>query len=281
MHRFTKYHGLGNDYIVIDPKFFKAPLTEKLIQLICDRHLGIGSDGILFGPIAKNNQPFFFKIYNPDGSEAEKSGNGLRIFALYVLDQKYTAADNFFLHTSAGSVEVKILDKSKNIIKISLGKFSFLNTDIPALLNEKVLINITTKLLGNNEIINCVNIGNPHCVLIKEKISSDLIKKIGPVLEKLPIFPNRTNVQIVEIIDRQNIKIEIWERGAGYTLASGTSSSAACCVANKLKLVGNDITVHMPGGKVAVEIKHNNVYLTGSVSRIASGTISSDLLNYC
>ena len=279
MTKFFKYHGLGNDYIVIDPKFFHYPLTKNLIQQICHRNLGIGSDGILYGPIVSTKNPLFFRIFNPDGSEAEKSGNGLRIFALYALDQKYTEADNFSLYTIAGETKVEIKDKKNNIIKIALGKFSFLRNDIPALFNKENLLNIPVVVLGKKEIINCVNIGNPHCVLIKRRVTKDIIKEIGPILENLPSFPKRTNVQIVEIVDQENIKIEIWERGAGYTLASGTSSAAASCVANKLGLVKENITVHMPGGAAQVKIKNNKVYLTGPVSRISSGTISPDLIN--
>lgn len=279
MNRFVKYHGLGNDYIVIDPKFFSYTLTKELIKHICHRNLGIGSDGILYGPIAQPNQPLFFRIFNPDGSEAEKSGNGLRIFALYALDQKYTEADNFSLHTTAGEVKVEVKDKKNNIIKIALGNFSFLNKDIPAIFKEITLLNIPIEILGRKEIINCVNIGNPHCVIIKEQVNKAMVEEIGPILENLPYFPKRTNVQIVEILDKQNIKIEIWERGAGYTLASGTSSTAASCVANKLGLVKENITVHMPGGKVQIEIKNNNAYLTGSVSRVASGTVSQELID--
>lgn len=280
MNRFVKYHGLGNDYIIIDPEFSSYTLTRELIKLICHRNLGIGSDGILYGPIAKPNQPLFLRIFNPDGSEAEKSGNGLRIFALYALDQKYTEANNFSLYTASGEVKIKIKDKRNNIIKVSLGKFSFLNKDISTIFKEKTLLNIHAEIMGRKEIINCVNIGNPHCVLIKDQVSKDMVKKIGPILEKSHYFSKRTNVQIVELLDKKNIKIEIWERGVGYTMASGTSSAAASCVANKLGLVEKNITVHMPGGKVQIEIKDNNAYLTGPVSRVASGTISQELIDY-
>ncbi|MFQ3307402.1 MAG: diaminopimelate epimerase [Candidatus Midichloriaceae bacterium] len=278
MADFYKYHGLGNDYIVIDPSCSRVKMTEHNIKLICDRNFGIGSDGILYGPIPDKGG-IYFKIFNPDGSEAEKSGNGLRIFALYVIDKSYVKSDEFILLTKGGKVDVKLLDSINNTIKLNIGKYSFLSADIPAKIEKEEALGIKINILGNMEEINCVNLGNPHCVLIKNKVNKELAKKLGPKLENHDIFPNRINVQFVEVLDENNIKIEIWERGAGYTLASGTSSSAAACVAHKLGLIKNNVSVHMPGGNVDVDIHNENVFLTGNVSRVAEGDFSKDFKN--
>ena len=278
MADFYKYHGLGNDYLVIDPHKidFQFILNEENIKLICHRNYGIGSDGVLYGPIIDEGR-ISFKIFNPDGSEAEKSGNGIRIFALYVLDQAYINAKHFDLYTKGGRVSVELIDAKRNLIKVDMGQYSFLTSKIPALLDDREVINKEIGILEKTEKISCVNIGNPHCVLFKRKATPELVKKLGPALEVHEFFPNRINVQIVEVLDKSNIKIEIWERGAGYTLASGTSSSATSCVAYKLGLVDKDVTVHMPGGKVTVEVTDKNVYLTGEVARVFEGNFSEDL----
>ncbi len=276
---FYKYHGLGNDYIVIDPNKlnFNLKLNEENIRLICHRNYGIGSDGILFGPIIKNGK-ISFQIFNPDGSEAEKSGNGIRIFALYVHDQEYIKENQFELSTKGGMVGIDILDLKSNLIKVAMGEYSFLSEKIPMNLASKEVLNHEIILLGEKESISCVNIGNPHCVLFKKNVTEDLAKRLGPLLENHELFPNKTNVQFVQILDRANIKIEIWERGAGYTLASGTSSSAASCVAHKLGFVDKNIIVHMKGGNVKVEIVDEELFLTGNVARISSGDFAKDFI---
>ena len=157
-----------------------------------------------------------------------------------------------------------------------MGQYSFLSEKIPMNIDSKEALNHEINLLGEKEVINCVNIGNPHCVLIKKNVTKDLAKKLGPLLETHPLFPNKINVQFVQILDRSNIKIEIWERGAGYTLASGTSSSAASCVAYKLDFVDKNVTVHMKGGKVKVEIANEEVFLTGEVARVLYGHFAKD-----
>ncbi len=274
---FYKYHGLGNDYIVIDPNKpnFNLKLNEENIKLICHRNLGIGSDGILFGPIIKDDK-LSFQIFNPDGSEAEKSGNGIRIFALYVHDMGYIKETKFDLYTKGGKVGIELLDLKSNLIKVAIGQYSFLSEKIPMNIDSKEVLNHEINLLGEKEVINCVNIGNPHCVLIKKNVTKDLAKKLGPLLENHTLFPNKINVQFVQILDRNNIKIEIWERGAGYTLASGTSSSAASCVAYKLDFVDKNVTVHMKGGEVKVEIVNEEIFLTGEVARVSYGHFAKD-----
>jgi len=279
MTDYYKYHGLGNDYTVIDPNKigFDFNPNSKNIKLICHRNLGLGSDGILFGPINKNGK-ITFKIFNPDGSEAEKSGNGIRIFALYLIDAGYVTENCFDLYTKGGKVTIEIVDLKSNLIKIAIGEYSFLSNKIPALLEPGEVINKEINILGEKEIINCVNIGNPHCVLIKDNISEVLCRKVGPILENHQLFPNKINVQFVQVLDHSNIRIEIWERGAGYTLASGTSSCAASCVAHKLGLVGQEVTVHMPGGKLSVKIQLNELFLTGPVERVVHGDFTQDFV---
>ncbi len=272
---FYKYHGLGNDYIVIDPSKFKEKLTPEVIRFICDRNHGIGGDGVLYGPFFENGN-ISLKIYNPDGSEAEKSGNGIRIFSLYCFDCEYVKGAEFVLMTKGGAVDVEMIDKAKSVLKVKIGKYSFANKDIPTSFEEELLLN---RSLNVNDVIfdvNCVSVGNPHCVIFSDKDLVSEAKKWGAAIEKHEFFPQNINVQFAKVKDRSNIDVAIWERGAGYTLASGTSSCAVASVAYQLGLVDENVTISMPGGKLKVEISEDIVYLTGKVSRVAEGYFLKD-----
>jgi diaminopimelate epimerase len=280
--RFHKYHALGNDYIVCDPCDFPswnpAPTVDQ-IRVVCHRNFGVGSDGILWGPLPSRQSEFGLRIFNPDGSEAEKSGNGLRIFSRYLYDQKLIKNPSFTIETPGGHVQSVIKDDGR-LITVAMGQVSFDSTKIPVnpatpareVLNEKITI-------LDREFTYCAaTIGNPHCVLPLTEISSELAHKYGPHLETHPNFPRKTNVQFLRVLDRANIQIEIWERGAGYTLASGSSSSAAAAVAHKLGLVDASVTVHMPGGKIGIEISPDfSIMMTGTVNKVAEGTMHPEL----
>jgi diaminopimelate epimerase len=277
--KFTKYHALGNDYVVLDPKDQDQPVALKAEQIrtICDRHYGIGSDGILFGPLPSAQAPFSLRIFNPDGSEAEKSGNGLRIFCRYLWDNKLVGDSLFSVETKGGVVQAQILNNGK-LVRVEMGRVSFRSEDIPVagplreVLREQIRV-------GDRTFQFCgATIGNPHCVILLDDVSSTLAKQYGPLLEAHPLFPNRTNVQFVKILDRKNIRIEIWERGAGYTLASGSSSCASAAIACKLGLCDADVTVHMPGGRIEVSMDDAfRIVMTGPVTRVAQGHLSGEM----
>ena len=276
---FFKYHAIGNDYIVLDPKTFSLTLTRNIIQMLCHRNFGIGGNGILYGPIHYENN-LCLKIYNPNGSEAENSGNGVRIFALYLLQQNYIANDLFNINTKSGTIKINILNRKKKIIRTYLELFSFASNLIPTLFKQKIALNIKLNIDGYKGIIHCVNVGNPHCVLIKDNISKNMIEKLGPIFESHNNFPNAINVQIMQIIDWKTIKIEIWERGVGYTLSSGTSSMATFCVAYKLGLVGEEVRVIMAGGSVLVKMeKGDKISLVGTASLIGKGQLSDEFIS--
>jgi diaminopimelate epimerase len=274
---FRKYHGLGNDYLVIDPNIHDVDLTPETIRLICDRNFGIGADGILYGP-KKSRDNFSLRIFNPDGSEAEKSGNGLRIFAKYLFESKYVDKKNFSIETSGGIVEAYIDDDSANLIKINMGKMTFQCSKIPVRGKEREVVNEEMLIDGVKYKVTCLSVGNPHCVIPMDDVTERKTKELGPKVENHDMFPNRINMQLLKLIDRENIEIRIWERGAGYTLASGSSSCAAAGAAHKLGLVDNRINVKMPGGSLFVEICNNNeIYLTGEVEGVFEGRFHADL----
>jgi diaminopimelate epimerase len=277
--RFHKYHALGNDYIVLDPADYpswKEPGRAE-IRVICHRNFGVGSDGILWGPLPSSKADFGLRIFTPDGSEAEKSGNGLRIFSRYLWDQKRAAKPIFTIETPGGVVRSEIKEQG-SLITVEMGSVSFDSQRIPVtgpareVLGEKIEVN------GRTFTFSAATIGNPHCVIPVDDLSPELAHKYGPALEVHPNFPNRTNVQFLKVIDRSNIQIEIWERGAGYTLASGSSSSASAAVAHKLGLVGRSVTVRMPGGTIGIEIGDGfAITMTGTVNKVADGRMDPQL----
>jgi diaminopimelate epimerase len=277
---FFKYHALGNDYIVIDPKDFPGALTPQKIKVICHRNFGVGSDGILLGPLPAQTSRFALRIFNPDGSEAEKSGNGLRIFSRYLWDQKLVGDEEFSIQTPGGVVKAVILSGGKTV-RVEMGRVSFWSDEIPVTGTRREVINETIQA-GEKKFTFCAaTIGNPHCVVPLPETSAEVAKQYGPLLETHPLFPKRTNVQFMKVLDRANIQIEIWERGAGYTLASGSSSSAAAAVARRLGLCDSSITVHMPGGKLSIRIADDySILMTGPVTKVAEGAMTEEMFEH-
>jgi len=275
---FTKYHGLGNDYIVIDPNVRDVAMTEANIRLICDRNFGVGSDGILYGPLPGGDIPAV-RILNPDGSEAEKSGNGLRIFAKYLFEKQYVPSKNFKIKTLGGIVDVQVKDDTANLIRINMGKVTFISNEIPVAGGRREVVDEPLDVNGVEYKVTCLSIANPHCVIPMEEVSEEKAREIGPHVENHKTFPNRINLQILRVMDRANIDIRIWERGAGYTLASGSSSCAAAAASHRLGLVDNDVTVHMPGGTLHIEIAHDGrLHMTGPAEGTFEGNFHQDLL---
>ncbi|MGN6552645.1 MAG: diaminopimelate epimerase [Verrucomicrobiota bacterium] len=275
---FWKYHALGNDYLVLDPKDLPAPLTTDQVRLICHRNFGIGSDGILLGPLPSKQAPVALRIYNPDGSEAEKSGNGLRIFSRYLWDRKLVGNAEFAIETAGGLVKSTVFENGR-MVRVEMGEVSFSSEKIPVTGPSREVLNERIEVGGRTFNYCAATVGNPHCVLPLPEISTEMARQFGPLLEVHPNFPKRTNVQFLKVIDRANIQIEIWERGAGYTLASGSSSSAAASVAHKLGLCDRSITVHMPGGKLAIEISNDfDILMTGPVTKVAEGVLSPEMM---
>ncbi len=272
-----KSHGLGNDYIVFNSKNISFKFTEEMIRKICNRNYGIGSDGILVS-VDSGKADFGLKIFNPDGSEAEKSGNGIRIFADYLYSMNFTDKKKFSIEVGGTLVKCEIYKKrGKNEVKsisVEMGKALFTPDSIPVKFNGEETLDMSIFVEGRELIFSAVSIGNPHAVFKVDNLDSIDIKKIGPLVENNSMFPNRINVQFVQIIDRKNIMIEIWERGVGYTQASGSSSCGAVAVLNRKDLVDNNVNVHMPGGALEISIdKNNKIRLRGPVTRIACGIL--------
>ena len=274
--QFVKYHGLGNDYIVLTPQETGGDLTEHQIRLICHRNFGPGSDGILLGPLEADGGDFGVRILNPDGSEAEKSGNGLRIFSRYLFDRGLVGGDEFTIMTLGGLVRSRVSDGGASVT-VEMGGVSFDSERIPVQGPPREVINEEFEIEGQTLTFCAATVGNPHCVFLCDEVSEAQARAIGPHVEVDARFPNRTNVQFMEVLGRHDIRIEIWERGAGYTLASGSSASASAAVAMKLGLCDSPVTVHMPGGDLLIEIDDDYaVTMTGPVTKVSEGTICDE-----
>lgn len=278
--RFYKYHGLGNDYLVIHPADLTEPLTQNRIRAICDRHFGLGSDGILLGPTRSADDCFGVRIFNPDGSEAEKSGNGLRIFARFLWEQQLVDNSPFTVKTTGSEAQATV-HPGGNPVSVEMGRVSFRAEDIPVSGRTGDVINKSISVAGRSILFCAATIGNPHCVVLCDEISKELALETGPLLETDNAFPNRANVQFLKVIDRRNIAIEVWERGAGYTLACGSAASVAAATARKLGACDDTVTVHMPGGRLDIKVnKDYSVNLTGDVTKVAEGLIFQDLFDF-
>ena len=272
--RFAKYQALGNDYVVIERAAWGDHVEAARVRLVCDRHRGVGGDGILL--VDAGAAPPRVRIFNPDGSEAEKSGNGLRIVARYLWDTRRAGTEPFTVATAAGPVTCRV-HPGGNSVTVDMGRVSFDSAAIPVAGPPREVLREQLALDGRSEEFSAATVGNPHCVLLRERISAADACVLGPRVEVHPLFPHRTNVQLAQVIDRRTLRLEIWERGAGYTLASGSSACAAAAVAHRLGLVDAAVTVQMPGGTLAVEVGPDwQVRQTGPVAAVFRGEWSGD-----
>ena len=275
--KYTKYHALGNDYLVLHPEELKTELNQAMIRLICHRNYGVGSDGILLGPLNSQRCDFGLKIFNTDGSEAEKSGNGLRIFARYLWDENLVGNKAFTVETLGGAVSCEVGNDGKSV-KVEMGTVSFDSSAIPVKGVSGEVLNEEIQIDGRIFKYCAATVGNPHCIVFSENPTSEEAHRYGPLIENDSRFPNRTNVQFMKVLDRHNIQIEIWERGAGYTLASGSSSTASAAVARRLGLSDSKIVVHMPGGKITIQFTDDFLAtMTGPVTKVCDGKVVDEM----
>lgn len=271
----SMYQSFGNDYLVYDCQKNKYELRPEDIRNICDRRFGAGSDGILVGPVQMFGK-LGVRIYNPDGSEAAISGNGLCIFAKYLKDAGYVMKKDFTLQTQSREVEIHYHNEEARELTISMGRLYCGQTDIGRTERSE---HVPVEYRGRRYQGTCVWMGNLHCIIPMEEISKSAVCEIGEKLQRSERFPDGINTQIIQIGDKNNIYTEVYERGAGYTLASGSSCCAAAGVAYQLGLIDPCVYVHMPGGKTTVRVDEKmNAYLTGTADCIGKITLSDEFL---
>lgn len=279
-NEYVKSHALGNDYLVVDPRTLAFRLTPAAVQTVCHRNLGVGSDGIL--TIERSRRAAFgMRVFNPDGSEAEKSGNGVRIFAKCLWDHGYTRRRAFDVETRGGVVPVSLQLRGREVRNIAagMGRATFRSREIPVTGPDRDVVDEELTTGSQRLRITAVSVGNPHCVTFVDDLESIDLPRVGAELEHHPLFPNRTNVQFVRVDSTSRVTIRIWERGAGETMASGTSSSAVAAACVRHGLTGRDVVVHSPGGILRVHVGADfGIRLTGPAEETCRGTLSADLL---
>ena len=256
----TKSHGLGNDYLAVDPADIPFAITPERVRLLCNRHIGVGSDGLLVleGQCG-------VRIFNPDGSEAERSGNGLRIFARWLFDTGRVSSRRFGIQTVAGEVPAEVHEDGQ--VTLDMGA--------PAFRDDLSELTIGAERLD----VAVLSLGNPHCVVFRDRLDVTELRRVGPLIEHHAAFPNRTNVQFARALDRANVELLIWERGAGETPASGSSSCAVVAAFHRRGEVDSQVTARMPGGELSICLdEQHHLWLRGPVQEVAHITLAQDLI---
>ena len=276
--QFRKYHGFGNDYLIFDPNQSEATLPPEHMQLVCNRNFGLGSDGILVGPLL-TEEGLRVKIYNPDGSEAEKSGNGMLIFAKYLKDANYISGDAAEILTTGGAVRVQYYHDDAQTMQVDMGRASFWSNEVPVRGPRREVVDEAMQLGGNTYWVTCLSVGNPHLVIPVTVATPELAKRLGRSAELAPQFPRHVNLCLMQVLDRSHVALEIYERGAGYTLSSGSACCAAAAAGLRLGMTERKITARMPGGTMAVQISQDGtMQIMGSVHAVCEMTLSPEIV---
>ena len=278
---FIKMHGLGNDFVLIDcinKSLGDSSFLSYLAKKLCDRNFGIGADGlILILPSSKADLQM--RIFNSDGTEAQMCGNGIRCFAKYTYENKLVSKNKFTVETLAGTITPELIFKDKEIlgIKVDMGTPKLKRREIP-MEGEDTSTVIDEVLKINTEQtfkITCVSMGNPHCIIFVDDVQSIPIDEIGPKIENHPLFPEKTNVEFIQVLNRKEINFRVWERGVGETLACGTGACAALVAAVLNKKTDRKATIHLPGGDLDIHWADNeHIYMTGPAELVFKGEMN-------
>ncbi len=276
---FTKMHGCGNDYVYVNCLKETVIKPSEVSVKVSDRHFGIGADGLI---LIKNSEKadFFMEMYNADGSQAEMCGNGIRCVAKYVYDYGLTKKTDISVDTLAGIKYLKlhICDNKVESVTVDMGSPIFVPSKIPALFDGDIIIDQPLIIQDVEFKVTCVSMGNPHAVVFMEEIDTLELTELGPLFENNEKFPNRINTEFIQVLDRSHIKMRVWERGTGETLAcgTGTCASVVACVLNGF--TDNKVEVDVLGGRITVEYnkEENKVYMTGPAAVVFDGNIQID-----
>ncbi len=272
--RFTKMHGIGNDYVYVDLFQEELPDPPALAQAMSDRHFGVGADGlILIGP--SKNADVRMCIFNADGSEAEMCGNGIRCVAKYARERGLAKRDDVAVETRAGVKTVHVFWEDNKVVRagVDMGEPKLRRADIPMSgPPEERCVDAPLRVDGTEFKVTCVSMGNPHCVIFVSDAVAVGLEHIGPAIENHPFFPQRTNVHFVQVLSRHTVRIRTWERGSGLTLACGTGASAVCVAGAVTDRTGRRILARLPGGELELEWAENDhVFMTGPAAEVFSG----------
>ncbi len=275
---FTKYQGLGNDFILIDNRSSSLPVItpEQAVQL-CDRHFGIGADGVIFALPGENGTDYTMRIFNSDGSEPEMCGNGIRCLAGFLAELEGISRnqDSYRIHTLAGIITPQLMPDGQ--VKVDMGLPRLLAGEIPTTLAaaDAKVINQPLEVAGKSWDVTCVSMGNPHCITFVEDVAAIELESIGPQFENHPVFPKRTNTEFIQVVSRDYVKMRVWERGAGITLACGTGACASLVAGVLTGKCDRLAIVELPGGPLEIEWSEidQRIYMTGPADRVFQGKI--------
>lgn len=275
---FTKWQGCGNDFVLVDGLASDSQGIAELSEKICDRHYGIGADGLIL-VLSSEKADFRMRIYNADGSEAEMCGNGIRCFARFVFEKGYAKDTIFTVETGAGILTPEVLTDAQGKvqkIRVNMGKPVLAAEDIPVSgFGRQQVVNQPISVLGQEYKMTCVSMGNPHCVIFVEDLAALDLEKVGPLFEKHPWFPKKTNTEFVEVKDRSHLRMRVWERGAAITLACGTGSCATLVAGVLNDKTEKSAEIVLDGGHLFIEWPDDgNVYMSGPAEKVFSGKYS-------
>lgn len=272
---FYKYTGLGNDFIIMDNINNNVEMDGELAKKLCDRHFGIGADGLVLASPSKTCD-IRMEIYNSDGSIAEMCGNASRCFAKFVYEKKLVTKEKFNIETLAGVIEpsLQIEDGQVKYVTVDMGEPRFHSREIPFSLDMDRVVDYPIHVDGKEYRITSMFMGVPHTVIFTDQISDEYVKEIGRKIEISDYFPRKTNVNFVSVLSRKEIIIRTWERGAGYTLACGTGSCASVVAGILTDRLDENVLVHLRGGDLNIEWKGDNVLMTGEALEVFKGNIS-------
>jgi len=275
--KFTKMQGIGNDYVYVDCFREKVADPEKTAVFISDRHFGVGADGLIL-IMPSEVADFRMRMINYDGSEAEMCGNGIRCVGKYVYDNKMTRGkDIITIETLAGIKTLELMAENGLVskVRVDMGEPILEPFKIPVISNKDRLINEAVTVNGTEYRITCVSMGNPHAVAYVDNVDEFSLETDGPAMERHQIFPRRVNAEFVNVIDRNNLKMRVWERGTGETLACGTGACAVLVASVLNGFTGRNATVKLRGGDLTIEWseENNHVYMTGPAVKVFDGEI--------
>jgi diaminopimelate epimerase len=280
---FTKYHGLGNDFILVDNRTATEPmLTPTEAIKICDRHFGIGADGVIFALPGQAGTDYTMRIFNSDGSEPEMCGNGIRCLAQFIADleardrsQSPTTPITYRIHTLAGVISPKL--ETKGLITVDMGEPRLLAAEIPTTITppDQKVIGQPLDVAGHTWEVTTVSMGNPHCVIFVDDVATIPLENLGPLFEAHPVFPKKTNTEFIQVVRHDYLKMRVWERGAGITLACGTGACASLVAAVLTGRSDRRATVELPGGCLQIEWAEttNHLFMTGPAEKVFTGQI--------
>ncbi len=270
--KFTKMHGIGNDFIVLDLRRKKINKIESVIKRLSDRRFAIGFDQALVLRTSRKAD-FRMDIYNADGGKVEMCGNGIRCLAQYIWKRKLSDKDTLEIDTMAGIIRPERVKGDASMVRVDMGKAVTEGKLIPARATGPI-VDRTMRVLGKTFRITCVSMGNPHCVIFVKDVDSFDVERFGAAIEKNKFFPQRTNVEFVEVVNKRKVKMRVWERGSGETLACGTGACATAVAANLKGLTSAKVSVVLKGGVLKIEIgKDERVFMTGAAVQAFEGTV--------